>query len=637
MARPMAIFDLIPALPRKAKQAVIVAVDVCLVPLALIAAVALQYNEVPSLARLAGYGAIIPLLMLVAWLMEVALGVHRVQLKAYEARSMRLSLAHSTAVAAAAAVLDDLARLGTPFAAFILLGLIHFGLAVLMRFVLLQVLLAIYRRGQEQTRVLIYGAGRTGQQLAMALATDPSVVPVAFVDDDRAVQSTLVAGLRVYSALMIPTLVKSKTVNRIVLAMPGTPRTQLAQISRKLENQGLEVHSLPSFAQLAGSGARLVEQLAPVLPHRFLGRAALDDELPGVTNGYKGATILVSGAGGSIGSELCRRVLTCRPKRLVMVEMSELALYEISRELGKLSGDDAVEIVSILGSVDDAALMRDTMARFGVEIVLHAAAYKHVPIVEENPLSGFANNVLGTQVLAQVAAEQGVRRFILVSTDKAVRPKNMMGASKRLAELVIQDLASRTNAAGGGTIFSMVRFGNVVGSSGSVIPLFHEQIAAGGPVTVTHPEVTRYFMTIPEAARLVLVAGMFAEGGEVYVLNMGEPVAIRDLALQMIEAAGKTLRDEANPNGEIAIEYTGLRPGEKLHEELLIGEGQITTAHSRIMLARESKLSEIEVAAALKALREAVAQADRAALHAIVGRYVEGGAAIVAQRDPAKV
>ena len=637
MARPMAIFDLIPALPRKAKQAVIVAVDVCLVPLALIAAVALQYNEVPSLARLAGYGAIIPLLMLVAWLMEVALGVHRVQLKAYEARSMRLSLAHSTAIAAAAAVLDDLARLGTPFAAFILLGLIHFGLAVLMRFVLLQVLLAIYRRGQEQTRVLIYGAGRTGQQLAMALATDPSVVPVAFVDDDRAVQSTLVAGLRVYSALMIPTLVKSKTVNRIVLAMPGTPRTQLAQISRKLENQGLEVHSLPSFAQLAGSGARLVEQLAPVLPHRFLGRAALDDELPGVTNGYKGATILVSGAGGSIGSELCRRVLTCRPKRLVMVEMSELALYEISRELGKLSGDDAVEIVSILGSVDDAALMRDTMARFGVEIVLHAAAYKHVPIVEENPLSGFANNVLGTQVLAQVAAEQGVRRFILVSTDKAVRPKNMMGASKRLAELVIQDLASRTNAAGGGTIFSMVRFGNVVGSSGSVIPLFHEQIAAGGPVTVTHPEVTRYFMTIPEAARLVLVAGMFAEGGEVYVLNMGEPVAIRDLALQMIEAAGKTLRDEANPNGEIAIEYTGLRPGEKLHEELLIGEGQITTAHSRIMLARESKLSEIEVAAALKALREAVAQADRAALHAIVGRYVEGGAAIVAQRDPAKV
>jgi len=358
---------------------------------------------------------------------------------------------------------------------------------------------------------------------------------------------------------------------------------------------------------------------------RFLGRAPLDAELPGGAETYVGQSILISGAGGSIGSELCRQLMSCAPDRLVLLENSELALYTLEQELKVLAERLKIEVVPVLGSVTEGALVRRVMTRHKVTIVLHAAAYKHVPLVEVNPAAGLTNNVLGTQTLAVAAGECGVKRFILISSDKAVRPKNVMGASKRMAEIVVQDLASRSNVAGGGTIYSMVRFGNVMGSSGSVIPLFHDQISRGGPITLTHREVTRYFMTIPEAARLVLVAGSFAAGGEVFVLDMGDPIPIYNLARQMIEAAGYRVRDEATPEGDIEIVLTGLRPGEKLHEELLIGEGQITTPHPKILQAREAHLSEIEVAAALKALRAAVAEGDEAAMRAVIARWVEGG------------
>ena len=305
---------------------------------------------------------------------------------------------------------------------------------------------------------------------------------------------------------------------------------------------------------------------------------------------------------------------------MILLDISELALYTIDMELSTLAARSKTEIIPVLGSITDPNLIRKTMADYGVEIVLHAAAYKHVPLVERNVVVGLSNNVLGTQVLATAAAEANVARFILISSDKAVRPKNMMGASKRLAEIVVQDLASRSK---GRTVFSMVRFGNVMGSSGSVIPLFQDQIKRGGPVTLTHPEVTRYFMTISEAARLVLVAGSFANGGDVYVLDMGDPIPIYKLATQMIVASGFTLRDAANPDGDIEIKITGLRPGEKIHEELLIGEGQITTQHPKILQAREEHLSEIEVASALKSLRAAVAASDEAALRQVVARWVE--------------
>jgi len=603
---------------------IVLCIDVGLVPFALLAAFALQLNGLPLFEDVVLHWLALPLLMLVAGLLTVVMGIHRIQLKAYESRAISMTAVHALVLGLATAILDDLANLGTPVATFINFAIVYFLMAVGVRVVLLKFLLAVYRHGQEQCRVLIYGAGRTGRQLVAALRTDERIFPVAFVDDNKALQATIVQGLTVYSPVAIATLVRERQVDRVLLAMPSTPRPRLAQISRRLEDMGLDVQALPSFAQLAGNEA-LVDQLRPVAAGRFLGRAPLDAELPGGAETYVGQSILISGAGGSIGSELCRQLMSCAPDRLVLLENSELALYTLEQELKVLAERLKIEVVPVLGSVTEGALVRRVMTRHKVTIVLHAAAYKHVPLVEVNPAAGLTNNVLGTQTLAVAAGECGVKRFILISSDKAVRPKNVMGASKRMAEIVVQDLDSRSNVAGGGTIYSMVRFGNVMGSSGSVIPLFHDQISRGGPITLTHREVTRYFMTIPEAARLVLVAGSFAAGGEVFVLDMGDPIPIYNLARQMIEAAGYRVRDEATPEGDIEIVLTGLRPGEKLHEELLIGEGQITTPHPKILQAREAHLSEIEVAAALKALRAAVAEGDEAAMRAVIARWVEGG------------
>jgi FlaA1/EpsC-like NDP-sugar epimerase len=618
-------------LPRQTKQAIIVAIDICLIPVAIFAAFALQMNGMPPLDGLLRNWQAVPLMMMIGTLLALVMGIHKIQLKSYENHAIGMSAVHAILMGLAIAVLDDLAQFGTPLATFITFSLVYFVMVYVTRLVLLQVLLGIYRRGNEQVRVLIYGAGRTGQQLVAALKTDVSIMPMAFVDDSKSLQSTIISGLTVYSPASIASLARNKGVSRVLLAMPSAPRPRLAQITRRLEDLGLAVQTLPSFAQLAGNEGQLLEQLRAVTPAQFLGRSPLDRELPGGSGIYAGRTILISGAGGSIGSELCRQVLSCGPKRLVMVELSEIALYSIEMELRALAERMKITVVPVLSSVADAPMMRRVMTDNGVDIVLHAAAYKHVPMVEMNPVAGFANNVVGTQVLAQTAAECGVKRFILISTDKAVRPKNLMGASKRLAEIVVQDLASREKP--GGTIYAMVRFGNVIGSSGSVIPLFQDQIAKGGPVTLTHREVTRYFMTIPEAARLVLVAGTFASGGDLYVLDMGDPIPIYDLARQMIVASGYQVRDDQNPDGDIEIVLTGLRPGEKLHEELLIGEGQITTAHPKILLAREKHLSEIEVAAVMKQMRAAIAEADADALRQTVARFVEGGADLLPRAE----
>lgn len=620
-------------LSRPAKQAIILGIDLLLIPVAIFAAFALQMNGMPPLDGLTRNWPAIPLLMLIGGLLAVVMGIHKVQLKAFENRAIGMTAIHAVTMGLATAVLDNIAGYGTPAATFITFGLVYFLLVCTTRFALLQLLLWIYRRGQDQVRVLIYGAGRTGQQLAAALKTDDVIMPMAFVDDNKSLQSTIVQGLHVYSPVTIATLAFNLEVKRVLLAMPNVPRPRLAQITSRLEDMGLAVQTLPSFAQLAGNQSSLVEQLRPMPPARFLGRVALDREMPGGSETYAGKTVLISGAGGSIGSELCRQVLSCGPRRLVMLDISELALYTIEMELKTLAERMKVDLVPVLGSVGDGPSVRKVLAQHRVQIVLHAAAYKHVPMVEQNPIAGFSNNVIGTHTLAVASGEAGVERFILISTDKAVRPKNLMGASKRLAEIVVQDLASRSNGAAGKTIFSMVRFGNVIGSSGSVIPLFQDQIARGGPVTLTHKEVTRYFMTIPEAARLVLVAGSFATGGDVFVLDMGDPILIYDLARQMIEASGFKLRDEEHPDGEIEIVLTGLRPGEKMHEELLIGEGQITTQHSKILQAREDHLSEIEVAAGLKALRAAIAEADADALRAVVARFVEGGHEFLPRSD----
>jgi len=504
----------------------------------------------------------------------------------------------------------------------ILFGLFFFLLAVGARFALLHTLLWVLRADQPRRRVLIYGAGKTGEQLLAALRSHDSIVPVAYVDDDPALQSLTSGGLHIYSANRIVELTARLGIDRVLLAMPSVPNHKQALIARKLQIMGLTVMSVPSFAQIAGE-ERLVEALTLIESDTFLGRVQVDQGVPQGAEAYQGRTVLVSGAGGSVGSALCRQLLSSKPACIVLYEMSEIALYTIERELSKLVVGTETQIVPVLGSVTDSRLARTVMTDHQVDIVFHAAAYKHVPLVEANPIAGLANNVLGTRILADAANAAGVRKFVLISTDKAVRPTNVMGASKRLAELVIQDLAKRAQ----GTAFSMVRFGNVLGSSGSVVPLFREQIANGEPITLTHEDVTRYFMTLSEAARLVLLAGSYSDagaGGDVFVLDMGEPVKIRDLAEQMITAAGLTVRDTDHPNGDIEIIITGLRPGEKLHEELLIGEGLLTTPHAKILRAQEQSLPQLQMATALRALRASVATGDVDAAFDVIQTYVEG-------------
>jgi FlaA1/EpsC-like NDP-sugar epimerase len=609
------------SLSRGNKRMVLLAVDVLLIPLALLGAMALQGDTAAHTGTIVNHWLALFVMMVIGGLLSTVLGLPLIQLKSYESHAIALTAVYAVLLGLAAAVLDDMAGFGTPLAAFINFALVYFLVDVATRMGMLQALLGIYRRGQDQSRVLIYGAGSTGRQLAAALRTDETIFPIAFVDDNISAQGTTIQGLTVYGPMAIPTLVRSHNIDRVLLAMPSATRPRQAQLSRKLEDMGLEVQAVPSFAQLTGREA-LIDQLQPIVPGRFLGRAALDAALPDGGTTYTNRVVMITGAGGSIGSELCYQLLMRMPSKLILFEVSELALYTIDMELRAMLRKQVIEIIPVLGSITDATLLARVMAQHKVQVVLHAAAYKHVPLVEKNPIVGMSNNVLGTQVLAQAAAHAGVERFILISSDKAVRPKNMMGASKRMAELVVQDLASRTT----GTVFTMVRFGNVMGSSGSVIPLFQDQIAKGGPVTLTHREVTRFFMTIPEAAKLVLVAGSFASGGDVFVLDMGAPILIYDLARQMITAAGYSVRDEANPDGDIEISITGLRPGEKIHEELLIGEGQLTTPHPKILQASEAALSEIEVAAALRALRNAIKAADEVALRAVVARWVEGGA-----------
>jgi FlaA1/EpsC-like NDP-sugar epimerase len=381
------------------------------------------------------------------------------------------------------------------------------------------------------------------------------------------------------------------------------------------------VHAVPSFAELVGE-AELLRRIEPVSVEGLLGRAAINNELPGARDTFSGRSVMVTGAGGSIGSELCRQLIASNPTRIVLFDVSEASLYGIDREMRDLTSQGGPEIVARLGSVTDARVVRWVITENAVTTILHAAAYKHVPMVESNQLVGLENNVIGTRVLAEAARDLKLEHFLLVSSDKAVRPKNVMGASKRMAELIVQDLATRATQ----TRFSMVRFGNVLGSSGSVLPLFQEQIAKGGPVTVTHDEVTRYFMTIPEAARLVLTATTFARGGDVFVLDMGAPVSIRKMARHMIECAGMTVRDAFTPDGDIEIQVTGLRPGEKLHEELLIGADRVTTPHPKILRAQEAYLSEIEVANMLRDLQAAIEGCDIGAARRAIRRWIADNA-----------
>jgi len=608
------------SLTRAQKRAILLLVDIFLIGLAHVLSRLVILGPSQAIPTSGDAWTTLVALLLAGTAFILLQGLHRIKLNAYEMQGMLETAAVAIALASVV-ILGGIVSgaLRAPLQVAVVTGAFFLLLSVAARLAIRAILLQVYRRNHPRIPILIYGAGQTGQQLASALSTDASVRPVAFVDDDRRLQSLTIGGLRVHAPEDILDLIDRHEIRRIVLAMPSQRPAVQQALARHMRATGCEVHMIPSFADLVANTDRAIGDTRPVDTHELMERDIMEDELPGVSETYRNRSVLVTGAGGTIGSELCRQLLACHPEKLILLDHSELSLFNAEQELKALA--PTLNVVCILGSVCDAGLMAEVMNRHRVEIVLHAAAYKHVPMVERNELEGMRNNVFGTKTVADAARHAGVERFILVSTDKAVRPASMMGASKRLAELVIQDLATRSNT----TRFSMVRFGNVLGSSGSVTPLFTDQIRRGGPVTLTHSHVTRYFMTIPEAVRLVLITGSFARGGDVFVLDMGKPVPIRDLALRMIEQAGKTVRNAQNPHGDIEIKITGLRPGEKLHEELLIGSDMLTTPHPKILRAQESHLSEIETATALNAIRQAIETRNADLLGTTLMNWIEPG------------
>lgn len=474
-------------------------------------------------------------------------------------------------------------------------------------------------RRAARPRVLIYGAGQAGRQLAAAMSGSHEMQVAGFLDDDDRLHGHVLNGLPVYRPADLPGLVSTLDIRDVLLAMPSIGRRRRNEILNRIASVQVAVRTLPSVTELA-QGKVGVSNLRELDIDDLLGREPVQPNPLLLARNILGKVVLVTGAGGSIGSELCRQILAVGPAKLLLVEQSEFALYAIHQELSeKLAGRDLV-LVPLLASVQDGERMRGIMSTWRPDTVYHAAAYKHVPLVEHNPAEGIRNNVFGTLRTARAAADSGVADFVLVSTDKAVRPTNVMGASKRLAEMALQALADGRPA----TRFSMVRFGNVLGSSGSVVPKFRRQIRDGGPVTLTHPEVTRYFMTIPEAAQLVIQAGAMARGGEVFVLDMGEPVKIADLARRMVELSGLTVRDEQNPDGDIDIAVTGLRPGEKLYEELLIGDDPQPTAHPRIMKAREKFIPWAQLQGRLSALEASLDTTDVGGVRSLMQKLISG-------------
>jgi FlaA1/EpsC-like NDP-sugar epimerase len=485
--------------------------------------------------------------------------------------------------------------------------------------------LSILKRA-SRPKVLIYGAGTTGRQLAAAMANSHEMQVAGFLDDDDRLHGHVLNGQPIYNPADLDNLAATLNISDVLLAMPSLSRKRRNEILSQIRVARVAVRNLPSVTDLA-QGKVSISDLRELDIDDLLGREPVTPNHILLVKNIVGKVVLVTGAGGSIGSELCRQILAVNPAKLLLIEHGEFALYAIHQELEeKLAGLDGVTppvLVPLLASVQDDDRMREILSTWHPDTVYHAAAYKHVPLVEHNPAAGIKNNVLGTLRTAQAAAENGVSDFVLISTDKAVRPTNVMGASKRLAEMALQALAA-AQAGMSGTRFSMVRFGNVLGSSGSVVPKFRQQIRDGGPITLTHPEVTRYFMTIPEAAQLVIQAGAMAKGGDVFVLDMGQPVKIMDMARRVVELSGLTVKDEQHPEGDIEIAVTGLRPGEKLYEELLIGDNPKPTVHPRIMKAHEGFIPWAEFEAKLTALEMALNVNDVGVIRLMMQQLVAG-------------
>jgi FlaA1/EpsC-like NDP-sugar epimerase len=476
-------------------------------------------------------------------------------------------------------------------------------------------------KGSARLKVLVYGAGRNGRQLVAAMASSPEMEVVGFLDDDDRLQGHVLNGLLIYDPDDLGRLVATLSISSILLALPNVSRKRRNDILNQIRGMHVSVRTLPSMSDLA-QGKISIEDVRELDVDDLLGRDPIAPNPILLTKNLDGNVVMVTGAGGSIGSELCRQILSIGPTKLLLIEQSEFALYTIHQELEEKYANSKTILVPLLASVQDEQRMREIVSMWRPQTVYHTAAYKHVPLVEHNPAAGIKNNVFGTLYAALAAAENGVRDFVLISTDKAVRPTSIMGASKRLAEMALQALASDVKNAE--TRFCMVRFGNVLDSSGSVVPKFRQQIRESGRITLTHPDVTRYFMTIPEAAQLVIQAGAMAKGGDVFVLNMGQPVRILDLARRMVELSGLIVKDEQNPDGDIEIVVTGLRPGEKLYEELLIGDNPQSTLHPGIIRAQENFIAWTVFEDQLKSLELALNVNDMGVIRLIMQQLVTG-------------
>jgi FlaA1/EpsC-like NDP-sugar epimerase len=574
-------------LPRFQKQLLAATADLILLPLTFYLCVLLRYDiSTPQLFQM--YFWMIVSAPLISIPIFIRLGLYRAVIRFIDQKIVYvvvLGVTLSVVCMAALATFTHTVHLSRGVFGIYWISAVLYVVA--SRFVARGYLLRMDDHGNA-IRVAIYGAGRSGMQLASALRGGHEYLPVALVDDRKELHGATIAGIKVWPSDALPKLVAEKQIKEILLAMPSLHKAEQKLILEKLEPLKIKIKVTPPIASLVNGELRL-QDIRDIEIEDLLGRDAVAPDPRLLSTCITEKTVMVTGAGGSIGSELCRQIIQLLPARLLLLDMSEYALYSIEQELREITKakNIDVEVLPFLGSVSDGAKCEQILRTFAVDTIYHAAAYKHVPLVEHNPIQGVRNNALGTYVLAQAAIATGVNCFVLISTDKAVRPTNVMGATKRLAELILQGF-SRTQDK---TRFCMVRFGNVLGSSGSVVPLFRKQIIAGGPVTVTHPEITRYFMTIPEAAQLVLQAGSMGEGGDVFVLDMGEPIKILDLAKRMVHLSGLEVKGDSDAPDAIEIQHVGLRPGEKLYEELLIGSNVVGTQHPLIMRAQETELT----------------------------------------------
>lgn len=596
------------SLSRVQKQTVAATADIFCLPIIFYLAVILQLENLGNLPVKALWVAVGASLISVP--VYVRLGLYRAVVRYIDQRiisTVLMAVTLSTSILAAISFMAFGSLLSAK--AFVIYWIAAILYVVASRFVARGFL--NQQGGMHKTRVAIYGAGQAGSLLANAIKPGNEYLPIIFIDDDAQRVNTTIGGIKVHAASDLEHLAKRYDISTVLLAMPQLTRKEQRVILDRIALLSLRIKVTPPISSLVQGKAR-VEDVRQIEIEDLLSRDIVAPHTELLSICITGKSVMVSGAGGSIGSELCRQIIALEPSKLILLDISEFALYTIEQELREIlvAGELNVELVAFIGSVLETEKCTRILTSFNVATVYHAAAYKHVPLVEHNPIEGIRNNVYGTLSMAKAAVAAKVQCFVLVSTDKAVRPTNVMGATKRLAELVLQAFARQETS----TRFSMVRFGNVLGSSGSVVPLFRKQIACGGPITLTHPDITRYFMTIPEAAQLVIQAGAMGKGGDVFVLDMGEPVRIADLAVRMVHLSGQEVRAPATPTGTIEIRYVGLRPGEKLYEELLIGSNVSQTAHPLIQRAKEAEFEWPVLKQMLQQLDEACVRFDHNAI-----------------------